>query len=231
MKHIAVIMDGNGRWGMSHGGHRLIGHREGAGKVAEIVEAAAERGIEYLSLYAFSTENFKRSAEEVHGIFDIMSECILDKRLDDLIDKYSLKMRVAGDFSRIPQPLLSQLSGLMKKSEANSGMTVILCIAYGGEEEIANAFNLIFRQRLMAFNPEPVTVQEIKDHLYTANVPDPEVLVRYGGEYRLSNFLPLQCVYSELIFLDKLWPDFQKTDLDTVLTEFSARKRRFGREE
>lgn len=231
MKHLAVIMDGNGRWGMSHGGHRLLGHREGAGKVAEIVEACAERGIEYLSLYAFSTENFRRSEEEVKGIFDLMSECILDKRLDDLIGKYSLKMRVAGDFARIPQPLLSQLAGLMKKSENNTGMTVVLCIAYGGEEEIANAFNLILRNRFMNMNDEPVTVQEIKDHLYTANIPNPDILVRYGGEYRFSNFLPLQCVYSELMFLNKLWPDFEKTDLDLIISDFSARKRRFGREE
>lgn len=231
MKHLAVIMDGNGRWGIAHGGHRLLGHREGAAKVAEIVEAAAERGIDYLSLYAFSTENFRRSENEVKGIFDIMSECILDKRLDDLIDKYSLKMRVAGDFTRIPQPLLSQLSGLMKKSENNTGMTVILCIAYGGLEEIANAFNLILRKRFINCNDEPISVEEIKDHLYTANVPDPDVLVRYGGEYRLSNFLPMQCVYSELVFMDKLWPDFEKNDLDKIIEEFSARKRRFGREE
>ncbi len=230
MNHLAVIMDGNGRWGKKNFGDRLAGHKKGAEKVAEITEECAIRGYKCLTLYAFSTENFSRSSKEVDGIFKLMSNCLEDKRLLDLIDKYSLRFRVAGDYSMLSKPFLALTSRIARKCENNRGMELVVCIAYGGTDEITQAVNSILEDRLVYHDSTPVTYDEIKDKLYTANLPDPDAVVRYGGEKRLSNFLPLQSVYSELIFLDKLWPEFERSDLDKIEDIFSQRIRRFGKE-
>ncbi len=229
MKHLAVIMDGNGRWGKAKFGDRLAGHKKGAERVAEIVEECAVRGYESLTLYAFSTENFRRSPKEVDGIFAVMSSCLKDSRLEDLIDKYGLSVRVAGDLTLLSKDFLKLLNTIMVRSANNTGMVLVLCIAYGGSEEVTQAVNRIVEDRLVLHDTTPVTFEEIKGKLYTANLPDPDVMVRYGGEQRISNFLPLQCLYSELIFLDKLWPDFDKKDIENIENIFNSRIRRFGR--
>ncbi len=230
MKHLAVIMDGNGRWGKKNFGDRLAGHKKGAEKVAEITEECAIRGYKCLTLYAFSTENFRRTEKEVDGIFSVMSNCLQDKRLLDLIDKYSLRFRVAGDYNLLSKTFLTLISRISKKCEKNTGMELVVCIAYGGTEEITHAVNTLLKDRLVYNDSAPITYEEIKDRLYTANLPDPDAVVRYGGESRLSNFLPLQSIYSELIFIDKLWPDFERSDLDKIEEVFSKRVRRFGKE-
>ncbi len=230
MKHLAVIMDGNGRWGKAKFGDRLAGHKKGAEKVAEIVEECAVRGYECLTLYAFSTENFRRSSKEVDGIFAVMSSCLTDQRLEQLIEKYSITVRVAGDLIMLSKDFLKLLNNIMVKSANNTGMVLVLGIAYGGSEEVTQAVNRILEDRLVLHDDTPVTFEEIKSRLYTANLPDPEVMVRFGGEQRISNFLPLQCLYSELIFLDKLWPDFDKKDVENIENIFNSRIRRFGKE-
>ncbi len=222
-------MDGNGRWGKSKFGDRLAGHKKGAEKVAEIVEECAVRGYECLTLYAFSTENFRRSDKEVEGIFAVMSSCLTDDRLVQLIDKYSLCVRVAGDLNLLSKDFLKLLNNIMERSANNKGMVLVLGIAYGGSEEVTQAVNRILADRLVVHDDTPVTFEEIKGKLYTANLPDPDVMVRFGGEQRISNFLPLQCLYSELIFMDKLWPDFEKKDVETIENIFNSRIRRFGR--
>lgn len=226
IKHLAIIMDGNGRWAESRGEPRLNGHKVGAEKVKEVIEAAKEMGIEVLSLYAFSTENFKRPKEEVLGIFGMIADA-LDSLLPKAMEK-NVRFRIVGDLTKLPEDLLESVVRANKQTLNNSGMTVCVMLSYGGMNEVATAVSNIVKHRVMSGNNEPVSEEEIKSNLFTANLPDPDVVVRYGGEMRLSNFMPLQTIYSELVFLKKFWPEFEKGDLKQIEERFERIHRRFG---
>jgi undecaprenyl diphosphate synthase len=227
MRHLAIIIDGNGRWAVSRGLERLSGHAEGARAVARAIEAADEMRLECISFYAFSTENFKRGPQETLGIFAILAG-FLEETLLPLVKERNLRLRFIGDLERLTPELLTSISRVNIAGLNNRGMTVVIAVGYGGRDEIAKAFNLLMEQKLLNSDFSHITFDDIARYLYTANLPDPDVVWRFGGHRRLSNFLPLQTVYSELFFTQKLWPDFQKEDLYKLCAEYKTIKRNFG---
>lgn len=227
LKHLAIIMDGNGRWATSRGKDRTEGHIAGAKAVLKAIAAAEKLEIPYLTLYAFSTENFKRAPEEVSRIFGIIAEFLRTVMLPKIREK-NFRMRFMGEFQHLSPDLMSAVSEVNAVSINNTGMTIIVAIGYGGREEICRAVDCIMKERFINCDDSPVSYAEIERHLYTATMPDPDVVLRYGGYQRLSNFLPLQCVYSELFFIDRYWPDFAESDVEFVATQFDKIKRNFG---
>lgn len=227
MRHLAIIIDGNGRWAVNRGLERLSGHVEGAKAVERAIEAADEMRLECVSFYAFSTENFKRGPQETLGIFAILAGFLEDKLLP-LVKQRGLRVRFIGRLDRLTPELLTSISKVNVAGLNNKGMTVVIAAGYGGREEAADAFNILLEQRLLNSDASPVTYEELSRYLYTANLPDPDAVVRYGGYKRLSNFLPLQTAYSELFFSEKLWPDFQKEDLYKLCADYAKIKRNFG---
>lgn len=227
MRHLGIIIDGNGRWAVSRGQERLSGHAEGAKAVARAIEAALECRLECVTFYAFSTENFKRGAQETLGIFSILAG-FLENTLLPLVEAKKLRVRFIGDLRRLTPELLEIVSRVNVAGLNNNGMTVVIALGYGGREEIASAFNMILERRLINLDASPVTYEEISRYLYTAGLPEPDAIVRFGGYRRLSNFLPLQSAYAELFFVEKLWPDFQKEDLYKICADYRKIKRNFG---
>ncbi len=226
--HVGIIMDGNGRWALSSGSPRKVGHKAGAEALCRAIEDIV--GIDLIdcaTFYAFSTENNKRNREEVSNIFGVIAY-FLSTEIKKLAKKYSLKIRFIGNIDQLPEGLSTVATELFSSTINNDGKTIVFAIGYGGEEEIVNAVNEIFRERVLFDDDTPITSAELRSHLYTAGLPDPDIIIRYGGYKRLSNFLTLQSIYSELFFLDKYWPDYDKNDLDTVLKEFLNIKRNFG---
>jgi undecaprenyl diphosphate synthase len=220
-------MDGNGRWAEGRGLDRLSGHAAGAEAVLKAIEASSELGIEYLSLYAFSLDNFKRPKREIFGIFGIIAD-FLEEKLIPLVKAKNYRLRFIGDLQSLPPDLLGSVSKANVAGLNNSGMTIIIALGYSGRAEIAAAFNYILERRVLDSDMSPVTYEEIERSLSTAMLPDPDAVVRYGGYQRLSDFLPLQTVYSELFFLDKLWPDFEKRDLYEISGKFERIRRNYG---
>lgn len=227
MRHLAIIIDGNGRWAVTRGLERLNGHQEGAKAVIRAIEAADEMKLECITLYAFSTENFKRGPQETLGIFSILAGFLEDDLLS-LVKTRGLKVRFIGDLARLTPELLTSISKVNVAGLNNKGMTVVIAVGYSGRDEIAQAFNILLEQKLLNSDASPITYEELSRYLYTANLPDPDAVWRFGGYKRLSNFLPLQTVYSELFFTEKLWPDFQKEDLYKICAEFHKIRRNFG---
>lgn len=222
-RHIAFIMDGNGRWAKKRGLPRKFGHKEGAKVLRMIVEECKNAGVEYCSFYAFSTENWKRSQDEIDSIFDLIK-----KFADEELDKYAdagYKVKCMGDISVLPEETRNSLIKIVEKSKNNNKMIVNLGINYGGRAEIVNAVNYILSQGL-----NKIDEQMLSDCMYTCNMPDPDVIVRTSGEKRLSNFMLWQSAYSEFIFIDDLWPDLKKETLYKIFEEYSKRNRRFGKE-
>ena len=221
LKHLAFIMDGNGRWAKKRGMPRNYGHRIGASTFRKIAQYCSDIGIEYITVYAFSTENWRRPKKEVDSIMKLLSD-YLDESLRDY-KKYHCHVRMIGDLSVFDAQELEKIRQL---DEISAGMPSQLQIAlnYGGRHELVQAY-----ERLMANGITHPTEQQISDALYTAGVPDPDMIVRTGGEKRLSNFLLWQCAYAEFCFTDTLWPDMSGKDVDVAVREFCARKRNYGR--
>ena len=224
--HVAIIMDGNGRWAKRQGLARMFGHRQGVETVHNITEVAAELGIQYLTLYAFSTENWKRSAEEVAGIMKLLGAYLREALAD--MEKNRVKFYFFGDLSAL-SPELQQLCLEAQNRSAEYDVQVNFCLNYGGRDEIVHAARA-FAADVAAGKYESTDLTEdlLSSYLYSANVPDPELIIRPSGELRTSNFLLWQSAYSEFVFMDVLWPDFGPDDLDRAIEEYYRRNRRFG---
>ena len=223
--HIAIIMDGNGRWAKQRNKNRIYGHNQAKKSVKECVEYCVEHKIKFLSLFTFSTENWNRPKLEVKGLMKLLNIVIKDE-INHLIEQ-NIKIKVIGDISKIPKKTEINLKKAIDKTKNNSGLTLILAINYSGKWDILNATKKILIDKnqidLKIFNDNI-----FENYLTTANIPEPELIIRTSGEHRLSNFYLWQAAYSELFFTDILWPDFNKKELNNVIFEFQNRERRFG---
>jgi len=223
-KHIAIIMDGNGRWAKSKGKIRAFGHRNGIKAVRETVEAAAEIGIKYLTLYAFSTENWCRPKSEITALMTLLVSAI-NKETKTLMDN-NIKLSTIGATDSLPKKAKKELLEAIERTKENTRMTLILALSYSGRWEILNATKKLVADGV---NHEEINEQMFQQYLTTKSVPDPELLIRTSGEYRISNFLLWQIAYSELYFTNTLWPDFRKKDLENAILNYQNRERRFGK--
>ncbi len=226
-EHVAIIMDGNGRWATQKGWPRLVGHRKGAERVKEIVNAAPELGIKYLTIYAFSTENWKRTTEEVLGLMAIFSRYI--EREADRMAAESVRMRFIGDRSMLNPRLKRLQTSIEQRTASYDRLNLTVGINYGGRDEITRAVRDIARAVAAGqVSPDQITDALISQHLDTADLPDPDLVIRTSGETRTSNFLPWQAAYAEYEFTDVLWPDFTAQHLAEIVGNFGLRERRFG---
>jgi undecaprenyl diphosphate synthase len=226
-RHVAVIMDGNGRWAQRRGLPRLAGHEQGAKSIRECIDAAIESGVEYLTLYAFSSENWKRPAIEVQGLMHLL-ERFLQEKLQELNDA-GVRLQAIGRLNELPEICQRKLSEAITSTSANSRLTLILALSYSGRAEMVDAMRSIARDALAGkLAEEDITETLFSQRLYTANFPDPDLLIRTSGEVRLSNFLLWQLSYTEIHVTSKLWPDFRKEDFLKALHDFSQRTRRYG---
>ena len=223
-KHIAITMDGNGRWAKQQGKLRVFGHKNGVKAVRDTVEAAAEIGIEYLTLYAFSTENWNRPDSEVNALMTLLVSAI-NKETQTLMEN-NIKLSTIGDTESLPAKAKKELLQAIDKTKNNSRMTLILALSYSSRWEIINAVKNIISDNV---NASEITEDLFQQYLTTKSVPDPELLIRTSGEHRISNFLLWQVAYSELYFTDTLWPDFRKEDLEKAILDYQSRERRFGK--
>lgn len=219
-RHIGFIMDGNGRWAKLRGKSRSYGHKKGADVIEEVVSACFFEGVEAVSLYAFSTENWSRPKEEIDTIFDLLEKFL--RRYENKLVNERIRLIISGDLSEISEKLRNRSISVMKNTERFVGKTLNIAINYGGRAEIVRA------AKLLAEAGEPITEENLAGRLYTAGLPDIDLVVRTSGESRLSNFFLWQCAYAELYFTDVLWPDFGTEELKKALEWFAGRKRRFG---
>jgi len=225
--HVAIIMDGNGRWAKARGLPRVAGHRRGADAVRRVVRGAGELGIPVLTLFAFSTENWTRPAAEVADLMGLLRH-YLRSELDELL-KNGAKLRVIGDRAGLPDDIVRDISDAETMTRANSRIDVNICINYGARAEILQATRSLARQVAAGeLSPDRIDEGRFERELLTAGVPDPDLLIRTSGEQRISNFLLWQCAYAELVFVDTLWPDFSKEHLEQAIAEFRRRERRYG---
>lgn len=226
-KHIAIIMDGNRRWARQKGLDPKLGHKEGAKILEKIVRYANKIGLGYITVYAFSTENWKRTEDEVGALM-----LLLQNYLDDYskrADTENIKVKVLGDISALPEGMQKSINKCMERTKNNTGVTFNIALNYGGRDEIVKAVKKISKQvKEGKINIEDINEQLISDNLYTAGEPDPDLLIRTSGELRTSNFLPWQIVYSEFVFIEKNWPDFDEKDLDEAIEIYQKRNRKFG---
>jgi undecaprenyl diphosphate synthase len=227
VEHVAIIMDGNGRWATNRGWPRLVGHRKGAERVKQIVSAAPDLGIKWLTIYAFSTENWKRSTEEVLGLMAIFARYI--QREADRMATEGVRMRFIGDRSRLDPKLQRLMAGIEARTAGFSRLNLTVAINYGGRDEILRATRALAQEVAEGrLNPDDVTEAAISARLDTAGIPDPDLVIRTSGESRTSNFLVWQSSYAEYEFTPTLWPDFSPQDLADILARFGNRRRRFG---
>jgi undecaprenyl diphosphate synthase len=225
--HVAIIMDGNGRWAKLRNLPRVEGHRHGVESVRAVVKAAGEVGIKYLTLYAFSVENWNRPQEEVDTLMKYLAKYL--KTEADELQKNNVKLDVIGQIYRLPEFVQTQLRKTQAALAKNNGLTLILALSYGGRTEIVDAVRKIaVKVKQGLIDPEEINAQIFAQHLYTANYPDPDLLIRTSGELRISNFLLWQISYTELVVTPTLWPDFRKADFFAALEEYARRHRRFG---
>jgi len=226
-RHVAIIMDGNGRWAKQHGLERVEGHRAGAVAVKNLVESLKHTGIQYLTLYAFSTENWKRSKEEVDALMELLAEFI-DANLPLLMEN-DVRLLVSGRIEGLPEKAREKLKDAIRKSSSNTSGTVIFALNYGGRAEIADAAKKIAQKvKKGEISPEQIDEKLFAQNLYLPEVPDPDLLIRTSGELRLSNFLLWELSYSEIYVTDTYWPDFDLTELNKAIDAFQTRNRRFG---
>ena len=223
-KHIAITMDGNGRWAKSKGKLRIFGHKNGVKAVRDTVEGAAEIGIEYLTLYAFSSENWNRPEKEVNALMTLLVSAI-NKETKTLMDN-NIRLSTIGDTNKLPSKAQKELQEAISKTKDNTRMNLVLALSYSGRGEILNAVKNIIKD---GKEPEEINEATFQQYLTTKSVPDPELLIRTSGEYRISNFLLWQIAYSELYFTDTLWPDFRRADLYKAILNYQTRERRFGK--
>ncbi|MEO8706081.1 MAG: polyprenyl diphosphate synthase [Kofleriaceae bacterium] len=226
-RHVGIIMDGNGRWAESHGKPRLEGHRVGADSVRDITRAAREIGIEALTLYAFSSQNWSRPVEEVTGLMHLLRDFLIEERAE-ILDN-AIRLEAIGDTERLPPFVTEPLNELRAASSGNRGMTLTLALSYGGRESIARAVKAAVRDAVAGtLRPDDVDVDRFNGYLPTAGLPPVDLLVRTSGEQRISNFMLWEIAYAELIFVDVQWPEFRRDQLRQCLDEYAARERRFG---
>ncbi|MDD3877117.1 MAG: isoprenyl transferase [Bacteroidales bacterium] len=226
--HVAIIMDGNGRWAKQKGFERNVGHQNGVVALSEIVEVASELGIKYLTLYAFSTENWNRPKEEVDALMSLLVETI-HKETDRLIEN-DLRLMAIGDLKSLPDKCHQQLQDTINKTSLNKKTTLVLALSYSSKWEILNAVKAISKDiNDGKLDIDNISYEIFSSYLTTASIPDPELLIRTSGEMRISNFLLLQIAYSELYFTDVLWPDFRKEQFYKAIIDFQKRERRFGK--
>lgn len=227
-RHIAIIMDGNGRWAKEQGQDRLFGHFHGVESVRNIVEGCAELGVEYLTLYAFSTENWDRPEYEVVGLMELLVTTI--RKEVDSLHKNNIKLHVIGDMSMLPEYARQELNEALQITKDNTGLNLIMALSYSGRWELLNAVKSIAWQvKKDNLKIEEIDQDTLKKHLTTSAFPDPELMIRTSGEYRISNFLLYQLAYAELYFTQVRWPDFRKENLYEAIVDYQGRERRFGK--
>lgn len=226
-KHVAIILDGNGRWAKKRAMPRNYGHVQGARTVEQIIEDGYHMGIEYITVYAFSTENWKRSNDEVSALMKLLQNYLID--CIERSTKNNMKVRVIGDKSGLDDKIVARINELEEATRTATGLKFTIAINYGGRDEICRAVTKIAKEvSQQLLKPEDITENLISDRLDTAGIPDPDLLIRTSGEERLSNFLPWQLAYTEFYFTDVLWPDFTKEDLLKAIRYYNGRERRFG---
>jgi undecaprenyl diphosphate synthase len=227
-RHVAIVMDGNGRWAERRNKPRLYGHKAGADSVRDIVELSREIGIEILTLYAFSSENWNRPTSEVTGLMSILKS-YLTSELSRML-KNDIRLTCIGDLSKLPDGVRTVLMDSIQKTSGNSSLVLNLALSYGSRNEIARAAQVLAEKCVRGdLVPEEIDIQMVSNHLYTAGMADPDLLIRTGGEARLSNFLLWQASYAEIYFTDVMWPDFRKKAFLEAIIDFQSRERRFGK--
>ena len=227
-RHIAIIMDGNGRWAKKYGKHRVFGHRSAVKSVREVTEGAAELGIEYLTLYAFSKENWDRPKLEVNALMQLLVSTI--RKEAETLQKNKIRLQAIGDIANLPPKGQEELNQAIDLTRNNERMTLILALSYGGRWELKEALKEISdKVKKGILQKDEITEDLISAHLNTAGIPDPELMIRTSGEMRISNFLLWQLAYTELYFTQTLWPDFRKKDLYDAIVSYQNRERRFGK--
>jgi undecaprenyl diphosphate synthase len=226
-RHIAIIMDGNGRWAQARGLPRIAGHRRGAEAVRRTVTAAGELGIPYLTLFGFSSENWKRPLEEVDDLMGLLRHYLRGEIAE--LHRNGVRLRVIGDRARLAPDIVTLIANAEALTRGNSGVNLTIALSYGGRAEIVAAVRALAGKAADGtLTPDGIDETSISQHLFTAEIPDPDLLIRTSGEQRISNFLLWQCAYSELIFTKTLWPDFGRGDLERAIEDFGGRERRYG---
>ena len=227
-RHIAIIMDGNGRWAKEKGEDRLFGHYQGVESVRDIVEGAAELGIEYLTLYAFSTENWDRPADEVSGLMELLVSTI--RKEVSTLNKNNIRLHMIGDMNMLPAYAQNELKEALEITSENRGLNLVMALSYSGRWELLEAVRRIAREvKEGKLDPQSIDEPTLQNHLSTHAFPDPELMIRTSGEFRISNFLLYQLAYSELYFTEVCWPDFRKENLYEAILDYQQRERRFGK--
>lgn len=224
--HVAIIMDGNGRWAKAKGMPRTAGHVEGVATVKKITEEATRLGIKYLTLYTFSTENWNRPVEEIEALMNL----ILTNLEEEIFMKSNVRFRMIGEMERLPKSVQVRLNECIERTSTNTGMTMVIALSYSSRWEIARAAKLLANKvKDGKLRVEDITEESISTHLTTDFMPDPDLLIRTGGELRISNYLLWQCAYSEFYFTDQYWPDFNEESLREAIADYQQRQRRFGK--
>ncbi|AIB11985.1 UDP pyrophosphate synthase [Azospirillum argentinense] len=225
--HVAVIMDGNGRWAKSRGLPRTAGHKKGVDAVRRTVEAAGELGIGYLTIFSFSSENWRRPEEEVSDLMQLLRFYLRSEIAD--LHRNGVRLRVIGDRARLSKDIIGLIDNAETLTRDNRKLTLVVALSYGSRQEITLAARRLAEEvKAGTLDPEDITEDRLSERLFTADIPDPDLIVRTSGEKRISNFLLWQAAYAELVFVDTLWPDFSKRDLEAAIEEFHRRERRFG---
>ena len=225
-QHIAIIMDGNGRWAKEKGLPRVAGHNEGVNSVRDIVEACGQLGVKYLTLYTFSKENWKRPQDEISVLMRLLLKALKDER--DRLHRNEVHLRVIGDLKLLPTDVISELQDAIEMMKNNKGLNLILALSYSGRWDITNAFNKIYNDIKAGKISENITEEVVAKYLSTADIPDPDLLIRTSGEFRISNFLLWQLAYTEIYISNEYWPDFRRKNLYQAIEDFQKRERRFG---
>ncbi|GAA0877681.1 isoprenyl transferase [Algoriphagus jejuensis] len=227
-KHIAIIMDGNGRWAKKKGAMRIFGHRHAIQAVKDAIDGADNLGVKYLTLFSFSTENWSRPQDEVKALMELLVKTLIDEI--SLMMKNNIRLIAIGDIESLPKSAIEKLQEVKRQTENNTGLTVLLALSYSGQWELTKATQRIAQKISEGkLKPEEITKQTIADHLDTAGIPDPELMIRTSGEHRISNFLLWQLAYTELYFTPVLWPDFRTEHLHAAIEDYQKRDRRFGK--
>ncbi len=227
-KHIAIIMDGNGRWAEEKGQERLYGHFHGVESVRDIVEGAAELGVQYLTLYAFSTENWDRPRQEVDGLMSLLVDTI--HKEVPILNKNNIRLHVIGNLDMLPEFAAKELAEALDLTQKNTGLNLIMALSYSSRWELVNAVkNIGIDVKEGKIDPSTINAETLEQYLSTSEFPDPELMIRTSGEYRISNFLLYQLAYAELYFTNTRWPDFRKENLYEAIINYQSRERRFGK--
>ncbi|MBP5197348.1 MAG: isoprenyl transferase [Bacteroidaceae bacterium] len=221
-EHVAIIMDGNGRWAQAKGMPRTAGHVEGVTTVKRITEEAVRLGIKYLTVYTFSTENWNRPVAEIEALMNL----IITELEDEIFMKNNVRFRMIGEMERLPEAVRNRVNSCAERTSANTGMTLIIALSYSSRWELTRAMQNIAREGIA---PENITEEVISQHLTTNFMPDPDLLIRTGGELRISNYLLWQCAYTEFYFTDEYWPDFREESFRKAIEEYQMRQRRYGK--